>query len=210
MTTIVYDAKNNTLSGDRQCIVDTSSWTYYNTDGQKVFISPDRKIAFGSTGSNYGPAEVETFFKDIRAVLDLYYKTRDSESLTVSKVWGSLMNRCIMIFTKDHLFTRRTGEDLTILDMSQSHTVGSGRLTALTLLRANEKLNLGLSMMDIYKAVAKTEHLTGEIIDTIDLNQLIPYVDIPVPEGNPHQLTKVYDELDNDKIYNNDVAHHPV
>ena len=177
MTTIIYNAKNNTLSGDRQCIVDISSWLSYNADGQKVFMSRDRKIAFGSTGSSYGPAEVETFFKDIRTVLDLYYKTGDAESLNVTKVWGSLMNRAVMIFTKDHLFVRRMGEDLTVLDMSQNHTVGSGRLVALALMRANEKLELGLSIDGIYDSISKAERLTGSVVDTIDLNTLVPYLD---------------------------------
>ena len=94
------------------------------------------------------------------------------------------MNRAVMIFTKDHLFVRRMGEDLTVLDMPQNHAVGSGRLVALTLMRANEMLNLGLSMGDIFRTVAKAERLTGEIIDTIDLNQLVPYID-PVVDAKP-------------------------
>ena len=181
MTTIVYDVKTNTLHGDRQCIVDMSSWLYYNTDGQKVFMSPDRKIAFGSTGQNYGDEEVATFFKDIRTVLDLFYKTKDGESLEVDGVWGSLMNRSILIFTKEYLFTRRQGLGMSILDKTQNHTVGSGRLTALALQRANEKLNLGLSIDDIYKAISRSERLTNSTVDSIDLNELVPYIDIVTP-----------------------------
>lgn len=169
MTAIVFH--EGKLIADRQCVNATSPISF--TDGGKIFKSEDGQFAYGSSGVTLSTSFRKELEPQIRKIIEHMLASGSSAEfieniLGIKSIDDNFSNAIIV--TKDTQFTITPPTDLVHRLDNSPHSLGTGGVFLVSLLRC------GMKLKEASKLTSEIDYLTGEDMEVIVASKLKPFI----------------------------------